>query len=218
VVVWYFHRCSYRSNPLWFFYWKGAISLLVVSYRWTRWTRRFIWFGLPDRNIIRPRKNGVVLLKPDIVRVSLSIFSDPLKVASTQAFYSSSLDSYNESQGPTGGLGVGKTLCCRAPPARSSKWCIQRRVYVRSYRLPHCTLSAVWRHVVASLSTVVVHDKWSIAMALCYSRTVATRSTVMPAQSCWTILHCGKPLWARCRPALCWPSPVTRLPTRLASI
>jgi hypothetical protein len=41
-------------------------------------------------------------------------FSDPHEVASTRAFYISRLGSYNESQGSTGGLRVGKTLCCRA--------------------------------------------------------------------------------------------------------
>jgi hypothetical protein len=49
------------------------------------------------------------------------LFFDPLEVASTRAFYSSRSDSYNESQGLIGGLRVGKTLCYRAPPARSSK-------------------------------------------------------------------------------------------------
>jgi hypothetical protein len=35
-------------------------------------------------------------------------------VTSTRAFYSSRSGSYNESQGPTGGLEAGKTICCRA--------------------------------------------------------------------------------------------------------
>jgi hypothetical protein len=67
--------------------------------------------------------NIVVLLKSGLTRVRLSLFFffDPLDVASTRAFYTSRSGSYNESQGPTGGIGAGKTLCCRAPPARSSK-------------------------------------------------------------------------------------------------
>jgi hypothetical protein len=52
--------------------------------------------------------------------MSMSLFFDPREVASTRAFYSSSLDSYNESQGPIGGPGVGKALRSRAPVARSS--------------------------------------------------------------------------------------------------
>jgi hypothetical protein len=83
-----------------------------------------MWFGPPEHNTLRPRENGVVLLKPDLARMSLSLSffrPPPLEVASIQAFYSSRLDSYNESQDPTGGLKAGKTLCCRAPLVRSSK-------------------------------------------------------------------------------------------------
>jgi hypothetical protein len=202
-----------------FFCWKGGFGLLVVSYRWIRWAWRFTWFRPPERNILWPRENRVVLLKSGLVRVSLSLyFFWPPEMTSTRAFYSSRSDSYNESQGPIGGLRAGKTLCCMAPPARSSKWCLQWRRYAWSCRLPHCTHSAVWRRAVASLGTVAVSDEWYIALALCYSRTVATHLTVLPVQSCWTTLYCGKPLWARCRPVLCWPSLATRLPTRLASI
>jgi hypothetical protein len=32
VVLRHFHRCCYRSNPLWFFCWRG-FGLLVTSYR-----------------------------------------------------------------------------------------------------------------------------------------------------------------------------------------
>jgi hypothetical protein len=56
--------------------------------------------------------------------------------------------------------------------------------YARSCRLPHCTPSAVWRRAVASLRAVAVPDEWSTTLALCCSRTVATRLTVLPAQSC----------------------------------
>jgi hypothetical protein len=114
------------------------------------------------------------------------LFSDPLEVASTRDFYSSTLDNYNESQGPIGGLGAGKTLCCMTPPTRSSKWCLQRCGYARSYRLPHYTRSAVWHRVVASLGTVAVPDECNTALALCCSHIVATRLTVLPAQSYWT--------------------------------
>jgi hypothetical protein len=144
------------------------------------------------------------------------LFFDPLKAASIRAFYSSRSDSYNESQGPTGDLETGKTLCCRAPPARSSKWCLQRYGYARSCRLPHCTQSTVWHCAVASLVTVAVSDEWSITLALCCSHTVATCLTELPTQSCWTTPYYSKPLWVCCRSTLCWPRPATRQPARLA--
>jgi hypothetical protein len=42
------------------------------------------------------------------------LYVDPYEVTSIWAFYSSRSDSYNESWGLTGGIGAGKTLCCRA--------------------------------------------------------------------------------------------------------
>jgi hypothetical protein len=32
-----------------------------------------MWFGPPERNTLRPRENGVVLFKPGLPRVSLSL-------------------------------------------------------------------------------------------------------------------------------------------------
>jgi hypothetical protein len=46
--------------------------------------------------------------------VSLSFFSYPCEVVSARAFYNLRSGSYNEPRGPTGGLGVGQTLCGRA--------------------------------------------------------------------------------------------------------
>jgi hypothetical protein len=40
----------------------GGFDLLVVSYEGIRWTREFTWFGPPERDTLRPRVNGVVLL------------------------------------------------------------------------------------------------------------------------------------------------------------
>jgi hypothetical protein len=37
----------------------------------------------------------------------------PCDGAPARAFYSSRSGSYNESRGPTGGIGAGQTLCCR---------------------------------------------------------------------------------------------------------
>jgi hypothetical protein len=40
----------------------GAQIARGVGYPGIRWTRRFTWFGPPERNTLRPRVNGVVLL------------------------------------------------------------------------------------------------------------------------------------------------------------
>jgi hypothetical protein len=40
----------------------GAQIARGVSYLGIRWTRRFTWFGPPERNTLRPRVRGVVLL------------------------------------------------------------------------------------------------------------------------------------------------------------
>jgi hypothetical protein len=73
------------------------------------------------RNTLRSRKNEVVLPTPNLACVSLSLsFFDLCELASTRAFYSSSSDSYNESQGPTGGPGAGKALRGRATVGRNS--------------------------------------------------------------------------------------------------
>jgi hypothetical protein len=40
----------------------GGFGLLIASYEGIRWTRRFMWFGSPERNTLRPRAKRVVLL------------------------------------------------------------------------------------------------------------------------------------------------------------
>jgi hypothetical protein len=40
----------------------GAQITRGVGYPGMRWTRRFTWFGPPERNTLCPRVNGVVLL------------------------------------------------------------------------------------------------------------------------------------------------------------
>jgi hypothetical protein len=42
----------------------GGCRLLVTSYGWTWWIRRFTWFGPLERNTLRPRENWVILLRP----------------------------------------------------------------------------------------------------------------------------------------------------------
>jgi hypothetical protein len=69
------------------------------------------------------------------------------------------------------------TCCCIAG-------CLQRRGYAWPCHLPHCTRLAAWRRAVALLGTVAVPNEWSIALALCYNHTVATRMTGLPTQSC----------------------------------
>jgi hypothetical protein len=44
----------------------------------------------------------------------LALCLDPCEVASARAFYSSRSGSYNESRGPTSGLGACQTLWCMA--------------------------------------------------------------------------------------------------------
>jgi hypothetical protein len=83
-----------------------------------------MWFGSLECNTLHPRENEVILLKSGLARVSLSLppfFLGPCGLAPTQAFYSSRLGSYNKSQGPISGPRAGRTLCYRAPMARSSK-------------------------------------------------------------------------------------------------
>jgi hypothetical protein len=74
-----------------------------------------MWFGPPERNTICPRENGVVLLKPGLARVCLSLseLGAPLRSLNplpARSFYSSRSGSYIETQGPTGGSEVVETL------------------------------------------------------------------------------------------------------------
>jgi hypothetical protein len=51
-----------------------------------------MWFGLTERNTLRPQENGVVLLKPGLTRVSLSLSSaresvfEPMKMCLSGPF------------------------------------------------------------------------------------------------------------------------------------
>jgi hypothetical protein len=51
-----------ESSPLWFFFLEWAQIAQGVGYEGIRWTRGFTWFSPPERNTLRPRVNGVVLL------------------------------------------------------------------------------------------------------------------------------------------------------------
>jgi hypothetical protein len=107
VVIRHFYRCCYRSSLLWFFCYRG-FGLLVTSYGWTQWTQRFIWFGQPERNTLRPQKNWVVLLEHALPEPAF--FVRPCDVMPARAFYISRSDNYIETRGPTGGPDVVETL------------------------------------------------------------------------------------------------------------
>jgi hypothetical protein len=62
VVLRHFHRCRSPRAARCSSFVGGGFGLLVASYEEIRWTRGFTWFGPPDRNTLRPRVNGVVLL------------------------------------------------------------------------------------------------------------------------------------------------------------
>jgi hypothetical protein len=70
----------------------GAQIAQGVGYQEIRWTRGFTWFGPPERNTLRPRVNGVVLLCLSVRLKSRG----PLSLASARTFYSSRPDNYSE--------------------------------------------------------------------------------------------------------------------------
>jgi hypothetical protein len=87
----------------------GAQIARGVGYPGIRWTRRFTWFGPPERNTLRPRVNGVVLLCLG-ARLRSSLFSlcqpmcvcgvRPLWLSSARTFYSPRPGSYREAPWP----------------------------------------------------------------------------------------------------------------------
>jgi hypothetical protein len=85
----------------------GAQIAQGVGYRGIRRTRGFTWFGPPERNTLRPRVNGVVLLclsaRLRSLPFSLSVCVcgvHPLQLSSAQTFYSLRPDSYREAPWP----------------------------------------------------------------------------------------------------------------------
>jgi hypothetical protein len=85
----------------------GAQIARRVGYPGIRWTRRFTWFGPPERNTLRPRVNGVVLLCLS-ARLRSSLFSlcQPVCVcvfpwlSSARTFYIPRPGSYREAPWP----------------------------------------------------------------------------------------------------------------------
>jgi hypothetical protein len=88
----------------------GAQIAQGVGYQGIRWTRRFTWFGSPERNTLRPRVKGVVLL---CLSARLrSSFLSPC-VCSWRLpgpFIAQGRAVTVRSHGPTGGPGVGRPL------------------------------------------------------------------------------------------------------------
>jgi hypothetical protein len=80
-----------------------------------RWTRRFTWFELPERNTLRLRVNRVVLLCLS-ARLRSSLFSlsarvcSPPRPSSAWTFYSQGRVITGRPHGPTGGPGAGRPL------------------------------------------------------------------------------------------------------------
>jgi hypothetical protein len=93
--------------------------------------------------------------------------SVPLVLASTRAFYSSRPDSYNETQGPTGGPRVGKTICSRALMLGVANDVFNGIEVVASCRLALSRACAARRRDVGLPDTVVVHCEW--AAGRCYT-------------------------------------------------
>jgi hypothetical protein len=58
----------------------GAQITRGVGYQGIWWTRRFTWFGLPERNTLRPRVKGVVLMCLS-VRLRNSLFSPSVRAS-----------------------------------------------------------------------------------------------------------------------------------------
>jgi hypothetical protein len=102
----------------------GGFGLLVASYEGIRWTRGFTWFGPPERNIVRPRAKGVVLLCLS-ARLRSSLFSllvrvcgvrppcavhPPCGVRPPGPFIAQGRAVTGWPHGPTGGPGAGRPL------------------------------------------------------------------------------------------------------------
>jgi hypothetical protein len=78
-----------------------GFDFLVASYGWTRWIRRFTWFGPSECNFL-PESAYLSAL------TDLSV--DPCEEASARAFYSSRSNSYIETRGPIGDPEMVETL------------------------------------------------------------------------------------------------------------
>jgi hypothetical protein len=102
----------------------------------------------------------------------LSLFSDrPCEVTPVWTFYSLRSDSYNESQGPTGGLGASQTLCYRAQRLEVSNDVLYSVSNVESFCLIvllYWTCHVPWCHSVGSYYICSHVQEWSAGSTLHY--------------------------------------------------
>jgi hypothetical protein len=88
----------------------GGFGLLVASYEGIRWTRGFTWFGPPERNTLRPRVNGIVLLCLSVQLKSPSVCSSSRPWRMPGPFIAQDRAVTVRLHGPTGGPGAGRPL------------------------------------------------------------------------------------------------------------
>jgi hypothetical protein len=158
----------------------NGFGLLVDS---SKCTRRFTWFGPREHNTLCPYKNEVVLLKPGIARVSLSIFFffDPLDWRLPGPFIvqgrtvTMSPKARQVALGQVGPYAIGHQ---RLGVAND---------FFNDMDTPglvacHATLGQQCDTVLSeSLDTVAALEEWFIVLTLHCSRTVATCLSVLPA-------------------------------------
>jgi hypothetical protein len=81
-----------------------------VGYQGIRWTRGFTWFGPLERNILRPRVNGVVLLCLSVRLKSRGPFLCVCPWRLLGPFIAQGRAVTVRPHGPTGGPGAGSPL------------------------------------------------------------------------------------------------------------
>jgi hypothetical protein len=84
----------------------GGFGLLIASYEGIRSIRGFTWFGPLERNILRPRVNGVLLVCLSVRLKSLSV--RPWRLPGP--FIAQGRAVTVRPHGPTGGPGDGRPL------------------------------------------------------------------------------------------------------------
>jgi hypothetical protein len=88
----------------------GAQIAQGVGYEGIRWTRGFTWFGPPERNTLRPRVNGVVLLCLSVRLKSQGPFLCVRSWRLPGPFIPQGRVVTVRPHGPTGGPGAGRPL------------------------------------------------------------------------------------------------------------
>jgi hypothetical protein len=87
-----------------------------------RWTRGFTWFGLPERNTLRPRRECCIAVCMVLFKLGVKLAKRVyFNLSSARSFYSSRSDSYTVTLGSTVGPGEVESLCTRVLMVRGSK-------------------------------------------------------------------------------------------------